>query len=67
MCRYNPKKHVGEVNMDDLTYTVEISKIANVLENFGWKVVKQEITETVLILTIKKLLLVIPLPKDANK
>jgi len=35
--------------------SIEIERIKNLLTNFDWKIVKQEITETDIILTIKKL------------
>jgi len=47
--------------MDDLNSTVEISTIQTLLLNFGWKIVKQEITEDLVTLTITKDLMVIPL------
>ena len=40
--------------MSDVIPTLEIERIENLINNFDWKVVKQEITETDIILTIKK-------------
>ena len=33
---------------------MELERIYNVVQNFGWELVKQEITDTDLILTVKK-------------
>jgi hypothetical protein len=40
--------------MLDVAPSIEIEKVSGILANFGWKVVKQEITETDVVLTIKK-------------
>ena len=52
--------------MKDFTHAVDINKIGNVIENFGWEVIKSETTEHLIKLTIQKDLLVIPLDL-ANK
>ena len=53
--------------MPDITHADDINKIANVLENFGWKVVKSENTENLITLTIQKDLLAIPLDLENKK
>lgn len=45
--------------MPDVIPTLEIERVENLINNFDWKVVKQEITETDILLTIKK-------PKDTS-
>lgn len=40
--------------MPELEPTLEIERIKNLIINFDWLVVKQEITETSIILTISK-------------
>jgi len=53
--------------MSDITHSSDINKIANVLVNFDWKVVKSETTEHLITLTIQKDLLVIPLNIEDKK
>ena len=40
--------------MSDLTTRLEVDRIENLIVNFGWKVVKQEIKDTEIILKISK-------------
>jgi len=40
--------------MDPFTPTIEISTIKTLLMNFDWKLIKQEITEDLITLTITK-------------
>ena len=53
--------------MKDLTHEVDINKIGNVVENFGWEVIKTETTENLITLTIQKDLLLIPLNLEDKK
>lgn len=41
--------------MEDVIPAIEVETIKGVVANFNWKVVKQEITETDILVTIKKL------------
>lgn len=42
--------------MSKVNTTQEIDTIRNVIENFGWTLVKQEITSTEITLTIQKVI-----------
>jgi len=57
MCGNYKKKFVGGFFMDSLNPTVEISTLQALLLNFDWKIVKQEITDELVTLTIVKDLL----------
>ena len=50
--------------MQRIDPTIEIQKISGILSNFSWKLVKQEITEQEVTLTITKPLL--PLPEVSD-
>jgi len=45
--------------MSNIESTLEIERIENLIGNFGWNLLKQEITDTEIILTIRK-------PKDTS-
>ena len=47
--------------MPDPFVLIEVNKINSVLANFDWKLIKQEITEQDIVLTIHK---VIPVPRE---
>jgi len=40
--------------MADMDSRLEVDRIENLISNFGWKVVKQEIKETEIVLKISK-------------
>jgi len=40
--------------MSELTSKLEVDRIENMIINFGWKVIKQEIKETEIVLKISK-------------
>ena len=42
--------------MEGVDTTIDISTISGVIANFGWKLIKQEITEKDIVLTIKKVI-----------
>jgi len=42
--------------MSRLDVTPEIDTLSNVISNFGWKIIKREITEEDVVLTIKKII-----------
>jgi hypothetical protein len=40
--------------MDPLESTIEIERVTNLVGNFGWKLVSRQVTETDIVLTLKK-------------